>query len=506
MLVISSFGHSALGWNILEDYNTIFQRLQQMERVSIAFASQNLDVPALAFGHTLFVFHNDMLPESDSITLEYVGDPQASLFIMRSLFWNIPGVFHLRSWDQRIQDYDKGGLEVWVIPLRLEEYEREKLIQQVIHSLFQPKPYNFFVNNCASYIFEMLENSLDDMLCSVKFYVSPVEMLQSLYRCERTDQPVYFPSRASRLAQSTKNLNSEEKTIFEQLVLEDPKNAFARLKAASEHTSLPLKTAITEWVEYKILQTGKKEKEREKLLELKETYHHQIEIEQKDFTEIHTPRNGRVTLQYQKGWNQMGLTISPAQIRFLGSIDNRFWADHFEVMTLGVTFSTKYFFLSQFDILDISTNTSEDIMKIPFAKDFYLGYQKYSLRLGATWEHWLTRLGGGLTYNFTDYWKISFLTFLQTGVVKDSTERRFSLGAGLAGRMFVRFSNWFRIKLEVRQLMVGYQNFFINSVGNAQLIFYDRKPFVASAEYSAFYARKDLKWYDSLGLSLSYLF
>ena len=127
LLVISGFGDSALGWNILEDYETIFQRLREMERVSVAFASQNLDVPALAFGHTLFVFHNDMIPESDGVTFEYVGDPQASLFIMRSLFWNIPGVFHLRSWDQRIQDYDKDGLEVWLIPLRLEEHEREKL-------------------------------------------------------------------------------------------------------------------------------------------------------------------------------------------------------------------------------------------------------------------------------------------------------------------------------------------------------------------------------------------
>ena len=505
LLIMCGFNDSALGWNISEDYDTVFMRLRQMERISVAFASQNLNDPALAFGHTLFVFHNDVIPESDSIAFEYIGDSQSSLFMIKSLFWTIPGIFRLRSWDQEVQGYDKDDIEVWVIPLKLEDHEREKLIQQVIHSLFQPKPYNFFFYNCASYIFEMLKNSVDDMPCSVKFYVSPVEMLQSLYRCQKTGQPIYFPTRAASLAQSVKSLSSKEKAVFEQLVLQNPKKTFANLKTASENMSLPLKTAMTEWIEYKILQADLKE-EKEDLLELKETYHYQLEMEQKDFTEIHTPRNGRVTLQYQKGWNQMGLAISPAQIRFLSSIDNRFWADHFEVATLGFTFSTQYFFLSQFNLLDISTNTSEDIMKIPFAKDLYLGYQKYSLGLGSTWEHWLARLGAGLTYSFTDHWKVSLLSFLQVGVVQDLAERHFALGTGLAGRMFMRFSSWLRIKLEIRQLMLGHQNFFINSIGNAQFIFYDRKPFVASAEYSAFYVRKDLKWYNSLGVSLSYLF
>ena len=503
-LIINSL-ESAYGWNLLKNKDTFSDRLEQMDRVSLILADQNLDAPVSSFGHILLVFHNEIIPEPDSLTVEYYGNLRTPFFLIRSLFGYVPGVFHIHSWNQRFWEYEREDRDIWVIPLKLKEHEKQNLIGQVRESLDQPKPYNFFFHNCASYLLKILRKAID-VKCPGKFYTSPIGVLQSLYKCQKIDKPIYLPSGVTRLIQSIKILNKKERAIFKKSLLSKSNIPYVHLKNIFGDASKDFKVAVTEWIDYRIPRTDKKE-DQDQLFKLKKQYHKPLQFPNKDLTQMYTPRASRMTLQYWPQYKTLKWTLSLSQMRFLSALDNHFWADRFEILTLGIGFNfySKKLFLAKLNILDISTNTSTNIMKIPFAKDVYLGYQKYSINSDSYWEKFQASMAGGLIYNLTDHWKLSFLGFLQTGLTGDQEKKLLFLGAGLTGRMFIRFASWMRLKAEFRQTIVE-KNAFIDGIGYIQFIFYDYKPLVGSLDYSIFHADKEDKWFSSLGLSLSYLF
>lgn len=61
-----------------------------------------------------------------------------------------------------------------------------------------------------------------------------------------------------------------------------------------------------------------------------------------------------------------------------------------------------------------------------------------------------------------------------------------------------------RLKAEFYQIID--RKPFINQKGKIQFIFYDYAPFVGAIDYFLFHTKKDSKYHNSLGFSLSYLF
>ena len=477
------------------DQQVLADKLGQFKHVSMLFASQNLISPISSFGHTLLIFHNEVTPEPDSIIFEYLGDTEVSYYAIRGLLWTIPGGFHLLPWSQKRWIYEREDRDIWAIRLKLEKHERQKLESNIKAFLSQIEPYNFFFNNCSWYIFEIVKESMDDMECSVKPYVLPIETLNALYKCKKTGESVYIPSHATRLSKAFKKLDRKEKSILKNLDVED--------NFHYEDISVELKTAITEWVDYKIPRTNR-EDYRNKLFKLKKIYHHPVQLENKKLEELNRLRSGRITLSYLTKWRSTTLTISPAQVRFLNALEDPFWADRFEFMTVGFTFIPKKFFLSKFNVIDINTNTSGHVLKVPFVRDIYLGYQKYTIDSRQYWSEFLARVGSGLVHDFHDHWKLSILAFLESGMSADRQRSYFLARFGIGAVMSVRLLSWLRSKIEVRQ-MIGY-NSLIGQVGKGQLVFLDKRPFVGALEYLFFSTVKDRKFHHSLGFSLSYLF
>ncbi len=386
-IIIHGTSYFAFSWEILKDQEAFANRLGQFKYVSIVFASQNLKIPISFFGHTLLIFHNETTPEPNSIVFEYLGDREVSHYVIKGLFWSIPGRFHLLPWSQKRWIYEQEDRDIWAVRLNFKKHEREKLEAKIKTSLSEEESYNFFFYNCSWYIFEIVKKSMDDMECFVKPYVPPIETLNALYKCQKTGESVYIPAHATRLKEAFKNLNRKEKTILKKLNLQEDIH--------HENVSPELKTAITEWIDYKIPRTDR-EDHRDKLFKLKETYHHPIQIKNKKLEELSRPRSGRVTLSYLTKWRSTTLTVSPAQVRFLNALDDPFWADRFEFLTIGLTFIPKKLFLSKFNIIDINTNTSGHVLKFPFVRDIYAGYQKYAIDSEQYWSELLARVGTGL--------------------------------------------------------------------------------------------------------------
>ena len=349
--------------------------LDQFRYVSLVFASQNFRSPISSFGHTLLVFHNHSTPEPDSPTFEYLGTTSVSFFTIRALFWTIPGYYRLIPWNQKYWEYEREDRDIWIIPLKITAMERTKLNQLVKKSLsVTTDPYNFLFTNCSWYIFKILQESLKNVNCFVKFYVFPIETLQALQSCKKTSQPIYMPSQATRVAQAVKTLNLKEKKIIKNLNpwnFPDPQSFdnFGKDTTRNQHSNKKnkvnttrsidaMKTALTEWIDYTIPRTDEPEK-RNELFKIKKYYHYPLKSKQKDMQEIQVKRNGRFTLglMFGKELRLANLTISPGQLSFLNTTKNdRFWADKLELFTTSLAFNERSFFLSSLSIIDMNTS------------------------------------------------------------------------------------------------------------------------------------------------------
>ncbi len=486
---------SLLSWEIIEDKNLSFEQLNNFKHVSIVFAGQNLDTPVSSFGHTFLIFHNQTTPEPNSIIFEYLGGDQDKFFEARALFSSVGGAFFLRLWERKLWEYEKEGRDIWIFPIELKDHEREKLQSQIKILLKSKHPYNFFFKNCSWYIFKTVQESMDDMQCSVKFYVIPTDTLHSLYKCKKIKSPLYLPSGATRLFQSLKKLNSKEKKVFKDIT-----SSTLNKNLNFGEVSTPAKQALTEWIDYTIPRTNEYYI-RDKLFNLKKDYHLPGHYHKK-LQSVYAPGNSRITLLQESDYTT--LTFVPAQTRFLKPVDSFFWADQFEVMTTSISYRSKRLTLSQWNILDISTNTSKNMLEFPFAKEIYLGYQKYHLNTNTVLKTYSTLIGGGVSYDLMDGWKWMTSIFIEGGIGTLHEKKNSFFGPGISSKMFIRFGNIMRLKVAFQQMIK--RRFFIDRKLNFQFIFYDRSPFVGAVDYFSFKMANHTKMYDSWGLSLSYLF
>ena len=492
--------------------------ISQLKYVSFVFASQNFRSPVSSFGHTLLVFHDHPAPEPDSPTFEYLGTTTVPFYAIRSLFWTIPGYYRLVPWNQKYQEYEREDRDIWIIPLKLTPDERLTLNHLVKKSLsVTTDPYNFLFTNCSWYIFKILQKSLENLNCSVKFYVFPIETLQALKKCKKTDKPFYRPSQATRVAQAVKNISSKEKQIIKNLnpwSFPDSKNK--KDKNSKEENPRPfsptMKTALTEWMDYTIPRTDEQET-RNELFKLKKQYHHPLTVKQKDMKEIRSKRNGRLTLDFMFGpnLNMAHLTISPGQTSFLNTeTSSRFWADKLELLTTSLAFNQSSFFLSSFSLVDMNTSNPGNIVTSSFVRDIYIGYKRHNAEQDQYWENALVRVGGGLSYDFTEGWRFSILPFVETGLSGNQSKENlnnyfFTARLGLTARVFVRFSSALRLKAELHQPVLTHRAF-ISQKGSASFVFFDYYSFVSAIHYQTFRIKEDSVFHHSVGLSLSRLF
>ena len=487
---INSF---SFGQEDIKNLALSFERLHRLKHASIVFASQNLNSPISSFGHTLLIFHNELTPEPDSLVFEYLGTGQVKFFAMKALLSSVEGSFKLRLWSGKFWEYEREDRDIWVIPLELKINERKKLNKRIKELLKEKPPYNFFFKNCSWYIFEILKASMKSMECSPKFYVLPIDTLRALNKCERLGGPIYLPSGATRSTQSFKKLNAQEREIF--LAIKSSK----QYNTLYEKTNHSIKEAMTEWIDYTIPRSDDVDT-RNRLFNLKKYYHFPGKYYKK-LQGIHTSKNGRITLLKEK--NSATLTFSPAQMRFLGIVDDAFWADRFEVMTTSLKFKSQKLFISNWGLVDISTNTSANIAKFPFAKKFYLGYKRYSPDSTNHIERFSSLAGGGVSYNVVENWKLAATIFMETGIMKRE-KKNFFVRPGFSGGTFIRFLDWMRFKIELSQTLKSLS--LINQEASLQFVFYEHKSLVMSLDYLTFSTVDNSQKYNSGGVSLSYLF
>lgn len=181
-------------------------KIKNAQYVSLVFAGQNLQTPISSFGHTLLLFHKNPIPEPDSIALEFLGNIDTPFFAIKSILWSIQGAFRILYWNEKFWEYEKENRDIWITPLKITNKEKKKMSKIIKDEFSLKKPYNFLFTNCSWHIYKLIRKSLTNFSCSVKFYVYPIDTIQSLNHCNRLGNTIYIPSHATKALYAEKNL------------------------------------------------------------------------------------------------------------------------------------------------------------------------------------------------------------------------------------------------------------------------------------------------------------
>lgn len=154
ILLVFIFGPNSfaqLDWLKIPDSNQLYKK----NRLSIVFASQNLKSPVSMFGHTFLVAHNEMPPEPDAITIEFLGRTYGDFNqYLNALVSRIEGEFRLSTFIIKNREYDFEDRNLWVYELNLTENEKNQIFSLVSDSIKKEKfSYTFLNRNCSYYIF-----------------------------------------------------------------------------------------------------------------------------------------------------------------------------------------------------------------------------------------------------------------------------------------------------------------------------------------------------------------
>lgn len=115
--------------------------------LSVAFADESLRSPASMFGHTFLVFHNQLKPELDAMTLEFVGDTSsAENPVARALFLSIEGRFLVRRLAYKLLEYGREGRDVRVWRIGTVPAGCRRTLEAEIREVHE---YTFLRKNCS---------------------------------------------------------------------------------------------------------------------------------------------------------------------------------------------------------------------------------------------------------------------------------------------------------------------------------------------------------------------
>ena len=185
-------------------------------------ADVNLDAPMSYFGHSLLLF----LDEEDfyfSPVLSVLAPLESKQLFSQTLkggFSSIKAEINLTPLHQVISFYNNyESRSLRFIKLPEDKFDSEKLIDYFDQALNDPLRYNFFVKNCATYLYEALDQACD-CLDEDRSIISPALMEAQVYQQAPETQVFELKSLLARFHQAYEPLNSFEQRTVRQMILD----------------------------------------------------------------------------------------------------------------------------------------------------------------------------------------------------------------------------------------------------------------------------------------------
>ena len=191
---------------------------------TLVFPTYQLNSPSSMFGHTLLRLD----PEDDDNWSEWLSyavnfganissDDNSLLYAWNGLTGGYPGQFIVMPYFRKIQEYNQiERRDIWEYRLNLEPEEVEILVTHLWELKDINFDYYFFTENCSYRLLELIEVARPGVELTDEFVVTaiPVDTVRAVERAGMIDEISYRPS---------------QETIVKQLILELPKEDYARL-------------------------------------------------------------------------------------------------------------------------------------------------------------------------------------------------------------------------------------------------------------------------------------
>lgn len=185
-------------------------------------AGESLNSPMSYFGHSLLLF----LDEDDfyfSPVLSVLAPLESKQLFSQTLkggFSSIKAEINLTPLHQVISYYNNyESRSLRFIKLPTEQFDNDKLTQYFDQTLTDPLSYNFFLQNCATYIYRALDQACD-CLDEDKDIISPAMMEAQIHQVAPSSEIFELPSLLTQFNLKYQNLNDFEQLTIRQMVQE----------------------------------------------------------------------------------------------------------------------------------------------------------------------------------------------------------------------------------------------------------------------------------------------
>lgn len=215
ILIVSSRAFAKLDWLKSPEPSELYQK----KKLSIVFASQNLKSPVSMFGHTFLVAHNEMPPEPDAISIEFLGKTSGDFNqYFNALVSHIDGEFRLSRFIIKNREYDFEDRNLWVYELNFPVNDKIQVFSLISSAIKnQNFPYTFLNKNCSFYIFNAVIKNSNFEKRSI--YTLPKYTIRELKKLGYINEPPFLiETDQSELIKFLKSLNTDERDKINQII------------------------------------------------------------------------------------------------------------------------------------------------------------------------------------------------------------------------------------------------------------------------------------------------
>ena len=373
--------------------------LESAKHVSMVFATENPRSPVSSFGHSFLVFHNDADPEPSALALEFFGDYKATAFLARSVFGTVPGGFALTEFHRKSDDSNLEDRDLLIAHLTLSEFEKKKMLVELLKELQGERPYNFFFLNCSNYVYSLVNNATENQ-CGRALFITPLESVLRLSRC----------GRVSSFSTMTSDFHKIEIYRRDHPGLAEKGLSADKLRAKMNIEALELSPSRR--IEYQLelnylMPRTPQEFQRVNMMEWKSRLHFADEQTTVDAdvyassarSEIQ-PRAHRLSglsAGYDSTNSDAILSIFPGYRLFESSQPTRFWSDELIFFRPRFNLNKDRALVRDFTVFDLDSRQGGSLGEPGFTRKFSIGYSDWSTP-NAEYKESEVRVGSGWTF------------------------------------------------------------------------------------------------------------
>ena len=201
----------------------------QPKAVTLLFTDAYMNNPSSMFGHTLFRIDTkrkgtQLLAHGANFGAD-TGDEHGALYVLKGLWGGYYGHFGLHPYYDVINLYNNiENRDIWEYQLNFSDEELALFTAHMWEMQDAHIRYYFASKNCSYVLLLMLEAVKPelDFAKDFSFYTVPLATLKAVHRVPGFVQSVnYRPSRQSKLKHRARQMNSEQKHVFKNIIKKD---------------------------------------------------------------------------------------------------------------------------------------------------------------------------------------------------------------------------------------------------------------------------------------------